>query len=246
MSTAPPAVARPASTVAVLRDAATGGIEAYLLRRPSASTFAPDAYVFPGGVVDAADGAADVLASAPGFDMAAAAVPMGLTGDDDALHRCAGHLVAALREVFEETGILLGCGNDGSPLGAADAARLSAARAELLAGGDFARILGRHDLWVQPDRLTYVAHLVTPPQWPRRYDARFFLARAAIGQVPAAHPKEASDAGWHAVAEVVEAEAAGGLRLMPPTRLVCSLLAEHGDVESALAEMGAHPLDMSP
>jgi len=137
----------PASTVALLRDI-EGGVEVCMLRRPLRSSFAADAFVFPGGAVDVADG----------------------TGD-------AAYAVAGVREVLEEVGILIGGSAQGSAESDLDT-RIQAARSELLAGGGIVEALEAHDLVMAPERLVYIGHFIPPPREGRRYDTRFFAVGA--------------------------------------------------------------------
>ncbi len=165
----------PASTVALLRDV-LGGVEVCMLRRPLRSSFAADAFVFPGGAVDVADG----------------------TGD-------AAYAAAGIREVLEEVGILIGgsaYGSDGGDL----EARIEAARSELLAGEGIATALRAHDLVMAPERLVYIGRFITPPREGRRYDTRFFAAGASDDQIVNVHAAEAVEGGWHRPESMLELE----------------------------------------
>jgi len=156
----------PASTVALLRDV-LGGVEVCMLRRPVRSSFAADAFVFPGGAVDVADG----------------------SGDD-------AYAVAGVREVLEEVGILIGGSARDGDDGDLDA-RIQAARSELLAGGGIGEALAAHDLVMAPERLVYIGHFITPPREGRRYDTRFFAVGASDDQAVNVHAAEAVEGGWH-------------------------------------------------
>lgn len=160
------AAAIPASTVALLRDV-DGGVEVCMLRRPSRSSFAAGAFVFPGGALDAGDGSGD-----------------------------AAYAVAGVREVLEEVGILIGGPADGAGTGDLEA-RIRAARSKLLAGGDAVAVLGEHHLVLAPERLVYIGHFITPPREGRRYDTRFFAFASAHGHDVRVHAAEADEGGWH-------------------------------------------------
>jgi 8-oxo-dGTP pyrophosphatase MutT (NUDIX family) len=236
-----PAVPRLAATVLVLRDSPEGP-QVYFMRRPAGSSFAASAYVFPGGAVDDADSSEDVLALAPEFDPSPAAPRMRLDGAD-AVRLSAGLHVGAVREVFEETGILIGTRADGSALGEADAPALALARVELLDGRPFAEVLRHHALRTAPQRLAYVAHFITPEGEPRRYDTRFFAVEAPLEQEAAHHAAEATHSGWYTAAQALDMTA-GDLRLMlPPTRIMCTEVTVHADVASVLADLGSRPVD---
>jgi 8-oxo-dGTP pyrophosphatase MutT (NUDIX family) len=202
-------VAIPASTVALLRDV-DGGVEVCMLRRPGRSSFAPGAFVFPGGAVDASDG----------------------TGD-------AAYVVAGVREVLEEVGILIGRGANGGGDGDL-AARIGAARSKLLAGGDLVETLTEHGLVIAPERLVYIGHFITPPREGRRYDTRFFALAATGDQEVRVHAAEAVEGGWH------RPESMRGLEfpaIMPPTRVMCHEFARLGSVDAILRTLGTHPIE---
>ena len=237
-----PVVPRPAATVVLLRDHPDGGVEVYLLRRPGRSSFAPHAFVFPGGAVDAADGDDEVLGLAPGFDPETARTRMQLDSGERGRRACAAHHVAAVREVFEEAGVLLGRDADGGELAPGDAERLAAARRDLLAGTAFAPVLVRHRLQLAPEVLVYVAHFITPAMAPKRFDTRFFLARAPLVQAAAVHPGEATEGGWYPPGELSERHRGDLTALMPPTRIICNELAEHDSVDAALRDLGTRPV----
>lgn len=236
-------VARHAATVLLLRDD-PAGLQVWFLRRPARSSFAASAYVFPGGALDAQDSAADVLALAPHFDPRAAAARMRLDGDAAALACCAGLHVAAVREVFEETGILLGTHDDGSTLVEADADDLAAARSELLDRAPFAGVLRRHGLHIAPERLTYVAHFVTPESEPRRYDTRFFACAAPLEQEAAHHAGEATESGWYTASEALAMTAGSFGMMLPPTRIMCNEVARHATAAATLADLGGRDVDV--
>ncbi|MCS7102093.1 MAG: MBL fold metallo-hydrolase [Burkholderiaceae bacterium] len=174
---APVAAPRPAATVMVLRDGAQG-MEVLLLRRAErANDRSSGAYVFPGGTLDAADRA--VHAHCRGLDDGAASARLGLqAGGLD-------YYVAAIRECFEEAGLLFVCGADGTAvpgpaLAAEEAQRVRASlrRGEL----SFADFCARYGLWLAADRLAYHSHWITPRGLPKRFDTRFFVAMVPEGQ----------------------------------------------------------------
>lgn len=235
-----PAAPRQAATVVLLRDRAGDGVvEVYLLRRPSRSSFAANAHVFPGGAMDAADSDPALLARAPGFDPAAAAARMQL--DDVAV--CAGLHVAAVREVLEEVGILVGARGDGGDLVVGDTPGLATARAELLGGAGLLEVLERHQLSIAPQRLVYAAHFVTPEGEPRRYDTRFFLTVAPAEQEAAIHVGEATQGGWFAPAEILDRHAGDLASLMPPTRIMCNEIAQHRSAAAVIDDLGSRPVE---
>lgn len=230
-----PVEARPAATLILLRDNPRGGFELYLIRRPTHSSFAPDAYVFPGGAVDPGDSDPALLAGDPEFDLAARARRMGLDADDEARRRCGAYHVAAVRELWEEAGILLGGHRTRRTFTDADAEMLAAARRETLAGDALKTVLERHSLSLRLSLLVYAARFVSPPEYPKRFDARFFLAAAPNLQEAAVNPLEAVEGGWHQPRQVLADNDLGTVKLMPPTRLLCERLAQCTTAEEAMA-----------
>jgi 8-oxo-dGTP pyrophosphatase MutT (NUDIX family) len=238
-----PAAPRDAATVVLLRDRRGAGVDVFLLRRPARSSFAPDAYVFPGGTIDDADVSDEVVAHAPDFHSEARAARLGLDGDDAGRRLCAALHVGAVRETFEESGILIGAhAEGGAPLTEADAGLLESARAECLAGSRFDEVLARHQLQIAPERLTYVAHFITPESEPRRYDTRFFVAIAPHEQAGAHHAGEATSGDWYSPADVLEHHGGDIFRLLPPTRIMCTEVARHDTASAVVDDLGSRPV----
>lgn len=222
MSDAPP---RPAATVVVLRDGAHGP-EALLLRRAERGDHNSGAWVFPGGLVDAADHEARAYAGR--FDAAAAAARLR-TDEATAL----AHLAAALRECFEECGLLFA-----APL--PPAGRLHGWRAPLARGErSLAALCAAEGLTLALDELVYLSHWITPVGRAKRFDTRFFVARAPAGQEPAHDAHELVEQRWLRPADALAAGAA--LRLMTPTRRTLEWLQPFADVAAALAWARAQP-----
>src|SRR5678816_1424053 len=166
------AAAVPASTVVLLRG--HNPFEVFLVRRSDSIAFLGGAHVFPGGRVDPSDHTHDVDATAVSIRSAVARMA------DVPAEIAIAHHVAAVRELFEEAGVLLA-----RPLTAAAVERLAADRRDLLEGRiTFADITHREHLHLSLDELAYFAHWVTPEIEIRRFDTRFFIARAPEGQTP--------------------------------------------------------------
>jgi 8-oxo-dGTP pyrophosphatase MutT (NUDIX family) len=203
-----PAPSRPASTVVLVRDSADGP-QVLMLRRHGRAGFAADAWVFPGGVVDAADARPDVAGVLDGPSPAEWARRLELSSPAEAM----GYVAAAVREAFEETGILLAHGAAG--LGQA---RAEALRREVLEGGaGLAEVAARAGLRVAGGELLYIAHWITPEPEPRRYDTRFFLAAVTEDEVCVPHAAELTDFAWLPPAEAIARYRAGEMKLLPPT-----------------------------
>jgi 8-oxo-dGTP pyrophosphatase MutT (NUDIX family) len=207
---------RPASTVMVVRDGSdpVAPLEVLMLRRNVRSEFVGGAHVFPGGAVDSADGGAAAAELCTGDDAAASAV-LGVDGGGLA------YWVAAVRECFEEAGILLAVPRHGGHLplaGPDDAARFVAHRQALNDGTlSFAGLCRREGLRVPVDRIHYFAHWITPEGLPRRYDTRFFVTAAPPGQVPAHDAAETVADVWIRPADALARHRAGEMELILPT-----------------------------
>lgn len=199
---------RDAATVVLLRPGADA-LQVFLMRRQSTMNFAAGMHVFPGGSVEATD--ADPAIGWVGSPPAWWAEKFGCTNE---LGRAL--VVAAVRETFEETGILLAGPADGAP--ATDAVRYSAARTELEKGRlNFAQFLADNDLSVRADLLGPWAHWVTPEFEPRRFDTRFFIALLPEGQHVRNLASEADHGIWLDLREARRAGKAGELAMMHPT-----------------------------
>lgn len=201
----------PASTVALLRDV-NGGVEVCMLRRPIRSSFAADAFVFPGGALNSGDG----------------------TGD-------AAYAMAGVREVLEEVGILIGGPAPGSGDEELDE-RVALARAEVLAGSDFAQTLAAHHLSVTPERLVFIGHFITPPREGRRYDTRFFALAVSDRHEIRVHAAEAVEGGWHRPESMLALTMPA---IMPPTRMMCHEFARLGSTQAIVDTLGAHPIEVT-
>ncbi len=214
-----PAVPRDAATVMVLRPEVTPGQpgdvpQVLMLRRPAAMAFAPGAYVFPGGSVDPAD-------TDPDIGWVAGTTPEEFGEQLGCPAELARALVcAAVRETFEESGVLLAGGADGGPA-EFDEPSLAADRAELAAGRvSFAAVLARRGLVIRADLLTPWARWITPEAEPRRFDARFFAAALPPGQRAAGHSAEADRIAWLRPEAAISAARAGSMLLLPPTATI--------------------------
>jgi 8-oxo-dGTP pyrophosphatase MutT (NUDIX family) len=219
-----PVVPRPAATILLLRDGADG-LEVLMTVRHEASGFAAGALVFPGGKVDAADAELRCFcAGPPGLD------DMGL--DDEAL----GFRVAAIRETFEECGILLARHRGaGALLSAAEFAALRGRHAEEADAKRFAALVAAAELELATDALVPYAHWITPRDRPKRFDTLFFLAAAPVDQVAVHDGFEAVETVWADPAKTVAEGDRGAVKLVFATRMNLVKLARSRSVAEALA-----------
>jgi 8-oxo-dGTP pyrophosphatase MutT (NUDIX family) len=239
----PPAVpvpARPAATIVLLRDAPLG-VEVLLTRRSRQAGFVPGAWVFPGGRVDGSDATVDVISRLDGLDAGEAATRLRLP---DADPPAIAYYLAALREAFEETGILVGIDDQGRPPAtAAESTEVDEVRVALLEDRiGFAEALARLRCRIAGDSIEYFAHWVTPEAEPRRYDTRFFAARVAEGAEAVIDPREMTDAIWLTAREALERVAAGTLPMIFPTIKTLTELAPWASTVEALGAIGRAPV----
>ena len=214
-----PVEPRPAATVVVLREGeGSQGVEVLLLRRVRSAGFVPGAYVFPGGRVDPEDGASEVVERLTDRDAAAWARRLGVDPTEEG-HSGAAYLVAALRETFEETGILVARNEEGEFAPSADRdPGVAGFRSQLLGGEiSFARVLEALDLTLADGQAEYIAHWITPEAEPRRYDTRFFAVQIPRGVSVDPWEKEISDHRWLTPSRALELREAGELPMIFPT-----------------------------
>jgi 8-oxo-dGTP pyrophosphatase MutT (NUDIX family) len=232
----PPAVPRQASTVLLLRDG-VARLEVYLQRRTRGMPFAGGMTAYLGGGVDQRDGdTATAWAGPPPAQWAAA------FGCDE---RTARELVcAAVREAFEEAGVLLAgpAGGDGVVPDVSgddwDAQRVALMRREL----SLAQLLADRDLAVRSDLLRPFAHWITPPVEPRRYDTKFFAAALPAGQEARHVSGEADEVCWLTPSAALAEMRAGTRPMMPPTVHTLGQLEPFPDVAAALDGSPPEPL----
>ena len=205
-----PAVARPAATVLLLRDRA-GGVEVLMTRRSANASFAPGAYVFPGGGIDAADSQAHrIAARRPG------------QGD---LHLT--QAIAAIRESYEELGVLLARHADGRLADDADIAALQR-------DAPFAAQCEAHGLTLAADDVFVLAHWITDRDLPRRFDVPFLVARMPADQAPIADEAEQFEPVWVRPADALARHQAGSFFMIFPTIRTLERLEKFDSVDAVL------------
>ena len=232
----PPVPAKPAATIALLRDSPSR-MEILLLRRDRSASFVPGAYVFPGGRVDRADWMKKTLARVDGLTPETAADRLGLA---DTNPPAIAYYVAALREAFEETGILIGVGpNSEAPPTAAEDADIEVLRNGLMEGHvSFTEALEQLSCRIDGSSIEYLAHWITPEREPRRFDTRFFAARVQADAEPMFDTREMTDAVWVTPQDALSRNQAGTLPMIFPTISTLQQLADYATAEDALREIG--------
>ncbi len=214
MSDAAPLVPRDAATVMLVRDGATG-LEVCMMRRNLNSDFVGGAYVFPGGAVDPADSGPEVEALCPGRTDADASHQLGIE------HGGLAFWIAAVRECFEEAGVLLAMDARDQVVSLADpetAARFASWRHSVDHGEtSLVEVCAAENLRIMAGDIYYFAHWITPVGPTRRYDTRFFVAAAPPEQRPVHDDRETIATIWINPAEALRQQQARELDLIFPT-----------------------------
>ena len=220
---------KPAASVVLVRSSAPGApepLEVWMVRRQKTMKFLGGFYAFPGGRVDDADSSPELLARCHGLsaEEAAALVPGH------------GHLaplafwVTAVRELLEESGLLLACDPGGRPVDAREPAvarAIAAARRDLVERKvGFAEVLARADWYCDLRGLRNLSHFITPKASPIRFSARFFLCPVPAGQAPALFEEETSEAFWIHPGEGYRRFRAGELPMAEPAEYGLGYLAQ--------------------
>jgi 8-oxo-dGTP pyrophosphatase MutT (NUDIX family) len=222
-----PAAPRNAATVMLLRPCQPDGVEVLMLRRTAAMKFAPGAYVFPGGSVDEADFSTEIGWHGPS------------PADFGTWLGCSAELAralvcAAVRETFEESGVLLAGTPDRLAVGLADPT-WEADRMAMTAGAlTLSGLLDRRGLAVRADLLVPWTRWITPEAEPRRFDTWFFAAALPAGQEATGHLAEADKTAWLRPADAISAARDGTISLLPPTAATLNEFTKCGDLGDIL------------
>ncbi len=232
-----PVEPRTAATVLLLRDTAEGGPAVHMLRRRASMAFAGGAYAYPGGGVDPRDERPVRWAGPPLEEWAAS---LGVPAAAAQAVVC-----AAVRETFEESGVLLAGPDPRTVVADTTGADWEADRAALVAHDlAFADFLARRDLVLRSDLLRPWARWITPEFEERRYDTWFFLALLPPGQRTRDVSGEADRTVWLRAAEAVDGHARGEMFMLPPTVATLRSLLPFGTAADAL--LGAGERDLTP
>jgi glyoxylase-like metal-dependent hydrolase (beta-lactamase superfamily II)/8-oxo-dGTP pyrophosphatase MutT (NUDIX family) len=209
---------RPAATLILLRSGPSG-LETLMLQRTQDAAFLGGAYVFPGGSLDAADadgrrvvGLTEALASKR-LSLESGGLP---------------YYVAAVRECFEEAGVLLACDASGKAIEGPRAQRLMESR-----NAPFQALLEKEDLYVPAGALAYYSHWITAPGRARRFDTRFFVALAPEGQEGAHDANETVHHLWINPREALERGKRGEIQLVFATEQTLKELARFSEPRAA-------------
>lgn len=245
-------VPRHAATLLLLRET-DGQTEVLVVRRHANLAFMGGVWVFPGGALNPADTSADARALLADPDDFSCHRMRTLQGALLPAQDCLGLAIAACRETFEETGVLLARHEDGRPCDPEVAARLHTQRALVVEQpAMFLSLLARERLHPDVGRLIYWAHWITPSSAPRRYDTRFFLVAAPPSQSVTVDTGETEGTGeavesaWMRPAGLIAAAQRGDMPISNPT--LCNLhelqaaLVRHGTLDELLKQETARTI----
>jgi 8-oxo-dGTP pyrophosphatase MutT (NUDIX family) len=225
---------KPAATVLLVRDADAGGVEVFMLRRTFNAAFASGMFVFPGGKVDDVDGVDEIAELCDGLTDAHASSLLGIANGGLA------YWVACIRECFEEAGVLLARHESSGDVvrfdDEATAKRFEAERENIHDGSvALLDLCKREGLRLTTDDIHYVSHWITPMGEKRRFDTRFFIARAPQAQEPLHDDGETIESFWISPQEAIERAHEEDLMLMPPTKANIEFLLPFKTADEVLA-----------
>ena len=220
-----------AASVIIAKNTAGSGFQILLIARHPASRFAAGQYAFPGGRIEPEDGAPGVELHCRGLTNKSAATMLALQESSQPLR----FWVAAIREVFEEVGLLYACGTDGRLVGPErdqSVERQGAVKGE---SGSFLKMIQAHGLQLALDRLHYFAYWITPEERPLRFTTRFFVAPAPPEQDVLLDTRESTDFRWLSPGEALAENRRGNLPLHFPTIKLLEELSRFADSDALLA-----------
>jgi 8-oxo-dGTP pyrophosphatase MutT (NUDIX family) len=231
---------KPAATVLLVRDADVGGVEVFMLRRTFNAAFASGMFVFPGGKVDDVDGVDEIAELCDGLTDSHASALLGIASGGLA------YWVACIRECFEEAGVLLARHESTGDVVRFDddatAKRFEEERENIHDGSvALLDLCKREGLRLTTDDIHYVSHWITPMGEKRRFDTRFFIARAPQAQEPLHDDGETIESFWISPQEAIERAHEKDLMLMPPTKANIEFLLPYktaDEVLEAAAQVG--------
>ena len=225
-----------ASTLVLIDD--RPDLHVFMMRRNARSVFVGDMWMFPGGGLDPQDSQANIADRCRGLTDEAATRRLEIETAGLAWW------IAALRETYEEAGVLLASHATAAAIDAATAERLEEHRVRVEAAHhSFADVLREEGLQLELADMHYIARWITPQPSPRRYDTRFFLAAMPPGQTARHDNREAVHSEWIRPADALEEWARGEMSMLPPTRGVLQLLATYEHSADTLADAAAQQDD---
>jgi len=227
-----------AATVILLRDKKPEGFEVFLLKRHEKSSFMGGNFVYPGGRVDQDDGSLEICSLSQGMTFDNAQTILGGTFSPE---ESFAHWIAAIRELFEEAGILLAYNQQGNLFQTRnrdDQERFLNYREYLQKGKiSLCELAQREKLLLALDELYYYAHWITPEARSERFDTRFFLAQYPIGQEASHDQKETTAGIWITPRKALEENLKGEVMLSPPTLKTLEDLSRFKSIDDVLRSL---------
>ncbi len=233
-----------AATVLLLRESSSGALQVLMTKRAAGLSFMGGLWVFPGGRMEPADGAPAAVARTASADVQPTQRRMfDISGAPLARDEAIALHVAACRETFEESGVLLARrGSGDEALDGAQLGRLAAGRATAADADAFVRLLEAENLLLEIDRLVYWSHWITPSVEHRRFDTHFFAMRVPEGQDASVDHSELTQHAWLGEDDVRTQLASGEMKMAPPTTATLEDLwrshARHGGLDRMLQAEG--------
>jgi 8-oxo-dGTP pyrophosphatase MutT (NUDIX family) len=226
------AIPKKAATVILLRSRELGGFDVFLLKRHAKSSFMGGNYVYPGGRVDRDDGSSEIHSLSKGMTFEESQKILGETLSPE---ESFAHWVAAIRELFEEAGVLLAYDQNGNlfQLTNRDQREKFLLYRKLLQESsiNICEIAQKEGLLFALDQLHYYAHWITPEAQSQRFDTRFFLTHFPSGQEASHDQKETTAGIWITPKEALEENLKGNVILSPPTLKTLEDLSRYKSVE---------------
>ncbi len=236
-----PVIPRKAATVILLRDKEPHGFEVFLLKRHEKSSFMGGNFVYPGGCVDREDDSLEIRSFSKGITSVEA---QRILGGARPPEESFGYWIAAIRELFEEAGVLLAYNQKGNLLqlrNRDEQERFLNYRGLLQkAEMGICEMARKENLSFALDQLRYYAHWITPEARPERFDTYFFLARYPSGQEASYDRKETTAEIWITPREALEENLRGGAILSPPTLKTLEDLSRFNTVDEVLRNAEIH------
>ena len=235
-----PSAPKKASTVILVRPSDGGKFEVLMTQRPHWMEVLGGFYVFPGGILEQEDWSPEMLERCRGLTPAEA---QGILGRGMEPELSLGHWITAIRELFEETGVLLGVTESGAAPNMKDEElkqKLSGSRRELVQGTvSLHAVLRAQELYCDTSRLIYLTHRITPEGNPMRFDTRFYLAALPQHQTAMAQSEEVAHSVWVAPDKALAGARKEEMPVIRPTRIILESLA---DFDSWEALTKAYPI----
>ncbi|WP_093376305.1 MBL fold metallo-hydrolase [Variovorax sp. OV329] len=210
-----PAPTRPAATVLLLRDG-PDGVEVLMTRRSESASFAPGAYVFPGGAIDDADAHARAISTRRRTQSRVQLI----------------QAITAVRETFEELGVLLAHHADGTPVSAAEVAAMDRSGGNAFS---FVEQCAARGLRLDTDQVYTLAHWITDRDLPKRFDVPFMVARMPADQVPVSDDAEQFEPVWVRPSDALARHAKGRFHMIFPTLRTLKRLTVFSSVDAVIS-----------